>query len=267
MYKTELNFLTQFKLNRNGMILEIKEEFNIMRWAISQLSELDDVHKEMIDKIVVTSLRKLLFENQHTSILLEVCPNFRMPPLQGRVVDGTDKLKMILTPFDFVDDNLWIDVKTWSEQKMAYYEKGVDDLPYGIPIDTFQCAINQLKGIEKSELKNLFCLQTIKYENEDLEVYIRRNPEDDANNDRIFELLSKAGYYNLTVYDFIKHLSDKRGAHIDFAIAPLIKIMNGNSKEQVITAVQNFALQLIYAAKKQIPELIDYWPEMEEIIP
>ena len=50
-------------------------------------------------------------------------------------------------------------------------------------------------------------------------------------------------------------------------MAPLIKIMNGKSKEQGITAVQNFALQLIYAAKKQIPEMIDYWPEMDEIIP
>ncbi len=44
----KLNFLTQFKLSRNRMILEIKDEFNIMRWAISQLPELEDEYKEMI---------------------------------------------------------------------------------------------------------------------------------------------------------------------------------------------------------------------------
>ncbi len=73
------------------------------------------------------------------------------------------------------------------------------------------------------------------------------------------------GYYKLTVYDFIKHLSDKRGAHIDQGIAPLVKIINGN-KETKITPVQCFAVQLIYAAKKQIPELVDYWPEMPELV-
>ena len=77
--------------------------------------------------------------------------------------------------------------------------------------------------------------------------------------------MDKAGYYKLTVYDFIKHLSDKRGAHIDPGIALLVKLINGN-KENDITPIQCFAVQLIYAAKKQIPELGDYWPQMPEFI-
>lgn len=82
---------------------------------------------------------------------------------------------------------------------------------------------------------------------------------------RIFELMKKAGYYDLTIFDFIKHLSDKRGAHIDPGIAPLIKNINGD-KNRKITPIVSFAIQLIYAAKKQIPEMQDYWSEMDGII-
>lgn len=78
----------------------------------------------------------------------------------------------------------------------------------------------------------------------------------------IFELMNKAGYYSLTIYDFIKHLSDKRGAHIDFGLAPLVKMMNDSNS---ITPIQCFALQLIFAAKEQIPELANYWPELTEL--
>ena len=64
-YRPELNFITQFNLSRNGMILELKEEFNILRLAFSQISMLGDEYREMLDRIMVMPLRKLLFENQH----------------------------------------------------------------------------------------------------------------------------------------------------------------------------------------------------------
>ena len=266
MYKTELNFLTPFRLSRNGIILEITDEFNLMSWAMSQISALDAEDMEMMDKVIVTSLRKLLFENQHPSILLEVCPDFKLPPLKGNVIDGDDKLKMVLPPYDFSDESLWLDVKTWGEQKIAYYEKDVPDLPEGIPVDTFKCIKNRLKGSEKNELEHLFILKTIQYKGENLDVYIRKNLEDESSSSKIFSLLTKAGYYHISIYDFIKHLSDKRGAHIDFDIVPLVKIINGRAKDGRITAVQWFAIHLIYAAKRQIPELSDYWPEMDNLV-
>ena len=71
-YRPELNFITQFNLSRNGMILELKEEFNILRLAFSQISMLGDEYREMLDRIMVMPLRKLLFENQHATILLKV---------------------------------------------------------------------------------------------------------------------------------------------------------------------------------------------------
>lgn len=105
----------------------------------------------------------------------------------------------------------------------------------------------------------------IEYKGEQIIGRERVEPENTSANHRIFELMKKAGYYDLTVYDFIKHLSDKRGAHIDMEIAPLIKVVNGD-KSQIFTPIVCFGLQLIYAAKKQIPELKNYWPEMIDIV-
>ncbi len=61
-YKPELNFVTQFNLSRNGMILEIKDEFNVLHLAFSQMAELGDEYMEMLDRIMVMPLRKLLLK-------------------------------------------------------------------------------------------------------------------------------------------------------------------------------------------------------------
>ena len=37
-YKTELNFVDEFNLSRNGMIKEIKQEFNIIRLCLDRKS-------------------------------------------------------------------------------------------------------------------------------------------------------------------------------------------------------------------------------------
>lgn len=83
---------------------------------------------------------------------------------------------------------------------------------------------------------------------------------------KIYYLLTKAGYYSLNVYDYIKHLSDRRGAHIDFTIAPLVKIMKGNSKGKNITAVQGIALLLILTVRKEFLEVKGHWTEMDELL-
>ena len=156
----------------------------------------------------------------------------------------------------------WISLNEWKNQKIAYFDKDVSDIPDFIQDTTFQLILNKLKNKqEKAELQQLFGSRGIEYKGEQIIGYGRVKPEDTASNHRIFELMKKAGYYDLTIYDFIKHLSDKRGAHIDMGIAPLIKIVNGD-KSQLFTPIVCFGLQLIYAAKMQIPELKDYWPEM-----
>ena len=77
---------------------------------------------------------------------------------------------------------------------------------------------------------------------------------------RIFELLNNAGYYKLSVYNFIKTIADKRGAHIDTSIAPLIVLMN----KQKYSIIECFAIQMIIQAQNQIKELADYdFPDVE----
>ena len=258
-YKPELNFVTQFNLSRNGMILEIKEEFNILRLALSQISELGNEYVEMLDRIMVMPLRKLLFENQHPSILLEVCPDFKMPKLNGFCLAANDKLNMILPPYQSGEIDEWLPVEDWGKQYIAYFDKDEKDIPSIIPEDTFIAIRNQLKKDDKSTFSSFFDFSEIKFKGEDNRVYMRKATCSESDNVIIFELMSKAGDYSLTVYDFIKHLSDKRGAHIDFGLAPLVKMMNDSNN---VTPVQCFALQLIFAAKLQIPELKDYWPEL-----
>lgn len=261
-YEQELNFITEFKLNRNGMLLELKKEFNIIRLVLTQMKELGADYKEMLDCIAVMPLRKILFENQHTSLIFELCPDFKMPVTSGRSFVGDDKLHFELAPYSFGKMENWISLNEWKNQKIAYFDKDVSDIPDFIQDTTFQLILNKLKNKqEKAEFQQLFGSRGIEYKGEQIIGYGRVKPEDTASNHRIFELMKKAGYYDLTIYDFIKHLSDKRGAHIDMGIAPLIKIVNGD-KSQMFTPIVCFGLQLIYAAKMQIPELKDYWPEM-----
>lgn len=262
-YKPELNFVTQFNLSRNGMILEIKEEFNILRLAFSQISELGDDYIEMLDRIMVMPLRKLLFENQHQSILLEVCPSFKMPKLDGFILNGDDKLTMVLPPYQNGNKKEWLEIEDWGKQLVAYFNKNEKDIPDVIWEDTYISIKNKLNKIDKNCMDSFYEFSVIDFKGEMANVYVRRQPRLESDDSTIFELMYKSGYYSLSIYDFIKHLSDKRGAHIDFGIAPLVKMMNDSNRN--VTPIQCFALQLIYAAKKQIPELADYWPEFTEL--
>ena len=84
-------------------------------------------------------------------------------------------------------------------------------------------------------------------------------------NQKINEILDEIGYNRLSIYDFIKHMSDKRGAHIDVGHSLVVGLVN--SKDAIgLTPIHYFAIQMIYAAKKQIPELAGYWAEMPELI-
>ena len=183
-------------------------------------------------------------------------------PIAREILDKMGIKHFELAPYSFGEMENWISLNEWKNQKIAYFDKDVSDIPDFIQDTTFQLILNKLKNKqEKAELQQLFGSRGIEYKGEQIIGYGRVKPEDTASNHRIFELMKKAGYYDLTIYDFIKHLSDKRGAHIDMGIAPLIKIVNGD-KSQLFTPIVCFGLQLIYAAKMQIPELKDYWPEM-----
>lgn len=79
--------------------------------------------------------------------------------------------------------------------------------------------------------------------------------------------LRKGRFFNdkLSLYDFLKHMSDKRGVHIDVGHSLVVEMVN-NADSSELTPVHYLAIQMIYASKKQIIELSDYWPEMPELI-
>ena len=55
-YKTELNFVDEFNLSRNGMIKEIEQEFNIIRLCLFESQELDEQYQSVLDRIIVMPL-------------------------------------------------------------------------------------------------------------------------------------------------------------------------------------------------------------------
>lgn len=95
-YKIEMNFVDEFNLSRNGMIKEIKQEFNIIRLCLLESQELNEQYQSVLDRIIVMPLRKLLCEK--ASVLLNVCPTFKMPLLDGIEVRCGDGQHIVHTP-------------------------------------------------------------------------------------------------------------------------------------------------------------------------
>ena len=116
----------------------------------------------------------------------------------------------------------------------------------------------------KKDFESLFYSRKGLYKGEVCDVYSRVAPNDVEKNTYIFDVLNKIGYNTLSVYTFLKHLSDKRGAHLDVGHSALIQIIN-TADDLKLTPVHYFAIQMIYAAKKQIPELSNYWKEMPDL--
>ena len=240
IYKAELNFVEEFNLNRHGMIKEIETEFNIIRLCIQEMGELDAEYHPMLDRILVIPLRKLLCENG--SVLLNVCPDFKMPPLEGLTTVIEDRQVLIRPPYKIKEI---------------------------IPQHTYESILNKMNGKKFKNLKlqfeEMYDKKQVQFKGEVLEVYRKLNPMDADANQKINEILDEIGYNRLSIYDFIKHMSDKRGAHIDVGHSLVVGLVN--SKDAIgLTPIHYFAIQMIYAAKKQIPELAGYWAEMPELI-
>ncbi len=96
----ELNFIDEFELSRQGMIDEIKTEFDIIRFCVSNMTKYKISAREMFDRIMIMPLKKLLCEKN--SVLLKVCPDFKMFPLDGQDTALNDGLHAVLPPLGFV---------------------------------------------------------------------------------------------------------------------------------------------------------------------
>ena len=267
--KPELTFITEVKLNRNGMIDQVKTEFDIIRMCLTQLGELKSDYIDMIDRLVVMTLRKLLCDKE--SVLLKVVPDLRLPPLGSKVNAYKDGLNIIRPDLSVVSQEEWLPIRKWHKKNIAWIDKNISDLPQMYPTSIYEnildkinllIAKRRMKKSDKQKFEALFVVKSVIYQDNVEEVYMRTNPKDQSESEYIFSLLKKIGCYDLNIYEFIKHLSNKRGAHIDTGLSALINIVN-DPVADCLKPTTCIALKMIWAVKHQIPELSDYWPEMD----
>lgn len=266
IYKAQLNFVDELDLSRAGMLKEIETEFNIIRLCISQLNELDEQYIDITNRIIVMPLRKLLCEK--SSVLLKVCPDFKMPKLKGFEVKISNDQYVIRPPFITDEQSEWITIDSWLEQQISWFDRNASDMTDTIPKYSFECISKRLNDKKfrsyKNDFEKLFYNRQGIYKGEKCDIYSRVAPADVEKNKYIFDVLNMIGYNRLSIYTFLKHLSDKRGAHLDVGHSALIQIVN-TADNLKLTPVHYFAIQMIYAAKKQITELSNYWAEMPEL--
>lgn len=258
----QINFITEFSLSRNGMIKEIITEFNIVRLCLKEMDDLDEQYINMIDRILVMPLRKLLCESG--SVLLNIKPDFRISPLTGKMDELDGKLKIIRPSLSVKPFDKWLLLSDWLTNDIALFERTIDDLPDIIPEDDFRCILNKLKKPEKQDFEPLFQCKGILYHGKESVIYERKSKTDENANAIIFGYLNQIGYNHLDVYTFLKHQSDKRGAHIDIGHSLLVEIIDRPIIKH-LTITLCIALYMIHAAKIQIPELSDYWPELPKL--
>ena len=219
-YIPELNFSFEFDLSRNGMIKEIEKEFNTIRIALVIMKDYENEYSDEIDRIVVIPLRKLLCEKN--SVLLKVCPDFKMMPIKGSVLTLDDRLVLNAAPYEFSHKSEWITLNDWLKSDVAYYTKDADDVPISFKENDYITICNKLKGNDKHNFMALFKKSQLTYYGEKLDGYIM-NRVDRTTKETVYKYLKEIGYYNLSVYNYIKHLADKRGAHLDTSFSALIE--------------------------------------------
>ena len=265
LYTPELNFIDELSLSRNGMIREIEIEFNIIRLCLQESLNLDPKYLPMLNRILVMPLRKLLCENN--SVLLNVCADFKMPKLSGFPLTLEGEETIIRPPYRMGKFKDWILVKDWLKQEIAWFNRKQEIAPQYIPELTYNGIMKKLNGRKHESNRKIFETvyqkMKVKYKGDIIEMYCNTTPFDSNMNKNIYNILDEIGYNKLPIYDFIKHMSDKRGAHIDVGHSLVVEMVNENIGNG-LNPIHCFAIQMIIAAKKQIPELNNYWPEMPE---
>ena len=207
-------------------------------------------------------LRKLLCERTGDSALERLCPGFKMFPLDGHDSNLRNNLHVIRPPLGFQKESTWLPLEAWKKQIVAYFSRTENDFSGWLTSYAYNGIRNNLKGRDKTDFESYMQSEVALVGDEPSNGYgLKDNtPEGRA---RTYALMEKAGYNQLTIYDFIKHLADKKSAHIDQAVSILISIVNQPGQGD-FNLLECIGLQLIIAAKKQIPELNDYWPQAED---
>ena len=154
----EINFLTEFDLNRNGMISEIRTELDAVQVLFQQYALHGTEYRNMLDRMMVMPLRKLLCDEK-SSVLIKVCTDFKMPPLHGKeIVISSDAFHMIIPDLIVLPEEKWLSLQDWREINIAWIDK--DE----------QSMLPNVFDIAASDLQNKFVLEELCTRSEQLTI-------------------------------------------------------------------------------------------------
>lgn len=160
--------------------------------CLSEMNELSEQYFPMFDRIIVMPLRKLLCES--SSVLLKVCPDFKMPPLLGFTAQISDNQTIIRPPFATEPMEKWILVKQWLEQNISWFDRDAASIATMIPKYCYEDIIKKLGGRQykaiKPQFEALYYSKQVEYKGQVTEVYCKKNPEDVNANQTVHGKLS-----------------------------------------------------------------------------
>ena len=268
-YEPELNFLFEFGLSDNGIVSEIKRELDVIEVCVQCLTQFKPEYYDMLDYLAILPMRKLLCEKK--SILLQICPDFKMPELHGKNCDLNEerfmsKLHVIGLELYTGPKEEWVSVSEWLKSKIAWFDKTADDVPFGFDEHVFPVIRNKVNGLNTKENCVLaefdsFFKDEEMILNDGSKQTIKKfcHSDEQVKRERLFQILKDVGYYDLSIYDFLKHVGDRRGAHVDRFISPIMKLVN-HSVYPGISSIMIIAIQMLYAISKQVPGFENYLP-------
>ena len=250
----EVNFLTASPISRSDKIRTIESEFDFVQMCQKMIKPFGFEAKKGLDRFIALSLRKLLCDEQ--SMLIQVCPNFKMPPLSGLLFDcpgenNDMKLHSINPDIRIRPQNEWLPLKKWLDEKIAWIDKDVSDIP-DVYTDRFFRMI--VERIGNQSFAESFYREEIEEQDNKSIIWKLKDTHD---KEKIYRILKTKGYYELTIRRMIKYIADKKGAHLDASHFLWVDMAN-SGKNINQSAVSVFATHMIYAATKQIKELKDY---------
>lgn len=204
----ELNFTDEFTLSRNGIAKEIEADFDTIRLCLDLRGRYPD-KREVFNRIIAMPLRKLLCERTGDSALERLCPGFKMFPLDGHDSNLRNNLHVIRPPLGFQKESTWLPLEAWKKQIVAYFSRTENDFSGWLTSYAYNGIRNNLKGRDKTDFESYMQSEVALVGDEPSNGYgLKDNtPEGRA---RTYALMEKAGYNQLTIYDFIKHLADKK---------------------------------------------------------
>lgn len=250
----EVNFLTEFSNLGGGTIQTIKTEFDFIQMCQNMMKPFGIQARDILDRYIALALRKLFCDKN--SLLIQECEDFRMPPLCGHKFEcaGEDNEMRIVEIYPVIHIKRieeWVPVNEWLNEKIAWIDKGVDEIPEEYGEIFFQEIVTKLED-RRQEFLCYFDWEEGKKPN----VWRLKNPNE--NRLKVYSILKDKGYYDLTIKRLIKHIADKQGAHLDRKRSLWISMAN-QGKEMGYSAMSTFATHMIYASTKQIKALKDYY--------